>query len=676
MSIELDNVSSGYNLSTINSNFQKVETYINDSLLHRKGSVSGETLMQRDLDMNGNKILNADIDGSSITNDRAIRVPAGEGAVPPLPSLEERKGKILTFDPNTGLPIVVAPQSGSAVDVLNQLISSADGEGDALVTVKQPYTGSVTRSQHSKNIELLSVNDFGADPTGVSDSTAAIQAMATATNGYVKFPKGNYRFSDIVLPDADITIRGEGRNQTVLTYTGTGTAFSATFTNSIRMVEVMDIRLLANSLAVAKGFYFQWPEDFEHGLVQRGSFQNVSIRGVNEYEQGFNVCVHMHQGDNINFINCEFKGAGGSTTVTQAYNTRCAYGVQITGRYSPVEYRFIGCYFGSFQIGIRVDDTAEGIYISDSILIACQAGVYWVTGFWSPNWPVNPGSSASGRPLLSIHNTHINYYQYGVYTSGVVSIHETDLLLYHNENSTQNGIALAHGNGTDIFINTIESWGFNTTYYTDSVVFYESVSHSKVNNVRAVAAAVNSMRYVVENRLGCNNNSFYQITRRTTGGSFVTNKAINDLSGGLVDIGTRGGLFYSTAGQSVTSGPNTVVNFGARDYDPESVWPGFGGNMVVPAGVTRIRLTAGVLFDPASTVSAREAFFLLGGGSSRGMGEQSSASVVGKGTYLNIQSGIIQVTPGDVITLNVRHDDGVNRNLLPNQTWCQFEIIA
>ena len=82
--------------------------------------------------------------------------------------------------------------------------------------------------------------------------------------------------------------------------------------------------------------------------------------------------------------------------------------------------------------------------------------------------------------------------------------------------------------------------------------------------------------------------------------AFVTNKAINDLSGGLVDIGTRGGFFYSTAPQAISSGPNTTVNFGARDYDPESIWPGFGGNLVVPAGVSRVRLTAGVLFDGPS----------------------------------------------------------------------------
>ncbi len=63
MAIVLNNVTSGYNLSTINSNFQKIEDYINDKLLARASTgVSGEAMMSRSLDMNGNKILNVFVD--------------------------------------------------------------------------------------------------------------------------------------------------------------------------------------------------------------------------------------------------------------------------------------------------------------------------------------------------------------------------------------------------------------------------------------------------------------------------------------------------------------------------------------------------------------------------------------------------------------------------------------
>lgn len=538
--------------------------------------------------------------------------------------------------------------------------------------------GAVYRTFQDKMRDAVSVKDFGAKGDGVTDDSVAVQLAANS--GALYFPPGNYLITQgiNVLTTKDCVIRGNSRSDTSITYTGTGTLFTAKFPDSIRFLQVSDIRILSSTLAKATAFYFEWPEDFEHGLVQRGSFFNVSIRGVDEYENGFNSCVHMHQGDNINFINCEFKGAGGSTTVTQAYNTRCAIGVNITGRFSPVEYRFISCYLGSFDVGIKVEDTVEGVYLTDCILMCVKIGINWQTGNWSNNWPGTPGGNASGRPLLSISKTHINYYQYGVYTSGVVSIHESDLLLYHNDNGTQNGIALSHGNGTEVFINNVESWGFNPTYYTDGVVFYEFITYSSVLNVRGVSGAANSYRYVVENRSGCTNNFFRDITRRVTGGAFVNNTMINDLSGGLVDVGIRGGFFYSTASQAVPSGSSlpTTVNFGARDYDPISLWSGAGGNITIPAGVSRVRLTGGVLMDAAATASYRELAFTNNGNSARGLGHQSTTSVAGKGTYLNVTSGVVLVTPGDIIRMTIGHDDGVTRNLAANYCWLQVEIIG
>lgn len=63
MAIVLNNVTTGYNVSTINSNFQKIEDYINDKLLARGiTGVAGEAMMSRSLDMNGYSILNAYVD--------------------------------------------------------------------------------------------------------------------------------------------------------------------------------------------------------------------------------------------------------------------------------------------------------------------------------------------------------------------------------------------------------------------------------------------------------------------------------------------------------------------------------------------------------------------------------------------------------------------------------------
>ncbi len=65
MSVTLTTVSSGYNLSAINANFQSLQTVLNDNILWRTGSVSGESKMSRDLDMDGHLILNVGTDPNS-----------------------------------------------------------------------------------------------------------------------------------------------------------------------------------------------------------------------------------------------------------------------------------------------------------------------------------------------------------------------------------------------------------------------------------------------------------------------------------------------------------------------------------------------------------------------------------------------------------------------------------
>jgi len=54
--IQLDEIRSGYNLSKINSNFEKLEEANNNTVLHRDG---GNNTMLQDIDLNSNKIINA-----------------------------------------------------------------------------------------------------------------------------------------------------------------------------------------------------------------------------------------------------------------------------------------------------------------------------------------------------------------------------------------------------------------------------------------------------------------------------------------------------------------------------------------------------------------------------------------------------------------------------------------
>jgi hypothetical protein len=66
------------------------------------------------------------------------------------------------------------------------------------VNYTPPFTGSVTETVAEKLAQTVSVVDFGADPTGVADSTTAILAASKSFTRVV-FPAGVYKVTNLVL---------------------------------------------------------------------------------------------------------------------------------------------------------------------------------------------------------------------------------------------------------------------------------------------------------------------------------------------------------------------------------------------------------------------------------------------------------------------------------------------
>ncbi|MBA7876723.1 MULTISPECIES: phage tail fiber domain-containing protein [unclassified Citrobacter] len=122
---------------------------------------------------------------------RTLRVP--ENYVAPLAPAEQRANRLQAYNAE-GAPIFVRPESGSAADVLVDLASTDSGKGDALIGVKQPYSGSVGRTQHDKNADTLSVKDFGIRGDGTDESAAWASMISNLPSGCATLhvPQGNY----------------------------------------------------------------------------------------------------------------------------------------------------------------------------------------------------------------------------------------------------------------------------------------------------------------------------------------------------------------------------------------------------------------------------------------------------------------------------------------------------
>ena len=99
---------------------------------------------------------------------------------------------------------------GDAV-LRTELSSDAEGNGDSLIAVRQPYSETVTRTQHALNADYVNVKDWGAKGDGITDDTAAIDAACIALTGSnfitnfrrLYFPHGTYIYNGagIALPN-------------------------------------------------------------------------------------------------------------------------------------------------------------------------------------------------------------------------------------------------------------------------------------------------------------------------------------------------------------------------------------------------------------------------------------------------------------------------------------------
>jgi lysophospholipase L1-like esterase len=109
---------------------------------------------------------------------------------------------------------------GDAV-LRGNLSSPANGLGDALISVKQPFTGSTVRTQHDKNADIIGGGDFDMVGDGSTDNTAAVNAAISAVNsqGSILLPSNGsveakqYRITGII---NNLGVRFKGMGALVL----------------------------------------------------------------------------------------------------------------------------------------------------------------------------------------------------------------------------------------------------------------------------------------------------------------------------------------------------------------------------------------------------------------------------------------------------------------------------
>jgi len=135
--------------------------------------------------------------------------------------------------------------------------SSDPTKGDALIAVKQPLTGAVARTQHDKNVEFVSVLDFGALGNGVADDLAALNRASVACAAAGKtlyFPDGTYGISDtFYFQDGVNAVFAPNAWLKLLGSTATGGAVSVSYPTQTQPVEIHNIGIDCNNVAGENG---------------------------------------------------------------------------------------------------------------------------------------------------------------------------------------------------------------------------------------------------------------------------------------------------------------------------------------------------------------------------------------------------------------------------------------
>jgi Pectate lyase superfamily protein len=127
---------------------------------------------------------------------------------------------------STSVTFINGLHVGAVVKFTSTQQQGAGAVDASQVSYTPPFTGSVTTNVEAKLSQYISVIDFGADPTGATDSTTAIQAAITAAGTFgtvsnygaaVYFPSGKYKISSTInlLGSVFVSLFGEGRSSVV-----------------------------------------------------------------------------------------------------------------------------------------------------------------------------------------------------------------------------------------------------------------------------------------------------------------------------------------------------------------------------------------------------------------------------------------------------------------------------
>ena len=197
-----------------------------------------------------------------------------------------------TYTAGAGLSL-----TANQFSLTSPVLQALGGTGSASLFSSQLTVGTVVRPLGDILSDNKTVNDYGADPTGINDSYQAFIDMATATGGLIRVPEGRYRLSSIVsLTNLDLILIGAGMGKTQIFFDGLTGGFSMidnqTTVNSYKSLVIKDVTIETNQTGF-NAIYAAWRFiPFSHRSY--ATIHNVEIRTTDiNSAQFWNRGIHV-----------------------------------------------------------------------------------------------------------------------------------------------------------------------------------------------------------------------------------------------------------------------------------------------------------------------------------------------------------------------------------------------
>jgi hypothetical protein len=602
--------------------------------------------------------------------DSAGRVPSGgeiwlrEGDITEYKFVLEDANNVLiaTYD--------YVPGTYSATDLGN---TTDPAKGDALVGFRQANASgnlpnAVARTVHDKLQEFVSVKDFGATGDGVTDDTVAVQNAinsAIQNNLALYIPSGTYILSSILTGSGSrnpLSIFGDGPGLSRLVWTAVGGIeldYSAAATYRLAPAPIYKNFGLYTRVSgiTGGGTAFKYVAN----IAGSGSTLGPIIDSIfidHDLNQG-NITQGWSNG--IQLVNAKASIICNSAIIgfrsTGAYSGN---GIQLVGDCTEgpeiTNCKLLAWEKAIYAESVAGSDGTEGTRILGCIVIANEYGVYF-------NF-----SASGGEPGLDVSNNHFSSRKANLYLERVGQVIISNNLFYQRQESVEPifydvylKTAIASSITNNISTHFVPS---STTYayYLDNcntvVIDSNLVQNSNTdygvylesNNVAITIGDGNRFNAAaiadVDNKIALNNINRYKVVGCNAPG-YVRSQ-------------------YPT--QSIPNNIETNVILAGPAAANETALGTFNSltptELIIPKGVNLIQIVAGVIFDDNST-GYRELRVKV---NNLLQFRENKNTIPGVNTYISLSSKLINVIPGDKVTMSVLQNSGGAINILPGDT--------